>query len=71
VLAPVFLPGHRPAELHRRGGNHRLLGIERCLGAEAAADMGRDHADRFEVAFEEVGERAAAEMRRLRRRPHR
>ena len=52
-------------------GNDRLLGVERRLGAEAAADERRDHADRFEIALEQVGERAAAEMRRLRRRPHR
>ena len=71
VLAPILLPRHRAAKLHRRGRNDRLLGVERRLGAEAAADMGRDHPDRFEVAFEQVGERAAAEMRRLRRRPHR
>ena len=58
-------------KLHRRGGNDRLLGVERRLGAEAAADEGRDHADRFEIALEQIGERAAAEMRRLRRRPHR
>ena len=71
MLAPVLLPFHRAAELHRRGRDHRLLGIERRLGAEAAADERRDHADRFEIALEQIGERAAAEMRRLRRRPHR
>ena len=71
MLAAVLVPFHRAAELHRRRRDHRLLGIERRLGAEAAADVGRDHADRFEIALEQVGERAAAEMRRLRRRPDR
>ena len=71
VLAAVLLPFHRPAKLHRRGRDHRLLGVERRLGAEAASDQRRDHADRFEIALEQVGERAAAQMRRLRRRPHR
>ncbi len=70
MLAPVLLPFHGTAELHRRCRNHRLLGVERRLGAEAAADERRDHADRFEIALEQIGERAAAEMRRLRRRPH-
>ena len=55
MLAAVLLPFHRTAELHRRGRDHRLLGIERRLGAEAAADERRDHADRFEVALEQVG----------------
>ncbi len=71
VLAPVLLPGDGAEKLDRRGRDDRLLGVERRLGAEAAADLGRDHADRFEIAFEQVGERAAAEVRRLRRRPHR
>ena len=71
MLAPVLLPFHRAPKLHGGGRDHRLLGVERRLGAEAAADERRDHADRFEVALEQVGERAAAEVRRLRRRPHR
>ena len=33
--------------------------------------MGRDDADRFEVAFEQIGERGAAKVWRLRCRPHR
>ena len=71
MLAAVLLPFHRAAELHRRRRNHRLLRIERRLGAKAAAHKRRDHADRFQVALEQVGQRAAAEMRRLRRGPHR
>ena len=71
VLAAVLLPFHRTAELHRRGRYHRLLRIERRLGAEAAADERRDHPDRFQVALEQIGQRAAAEVRRLRRGPDR
>ncbi len=71
MLAPILLPRHRAAELHRGGRNDRFLGVERRLGAEAAADMGRDDADRFEVAFEQIGKRGAAKVRGLRRRPHR
>ena len=70
MLAPVLLPFHRTPKLHGGGRNHRLLGVERRLGAEAAADERGDHADRFEIALEQVGERAAAEVRRLGRRPH-
>ena len=47
MLAAVLLPFHRPAELDGGGRDHRLLRIERRLGAEAAADERRDHADRF------------------------
>ena len=71
MFAPVLLPRDRAAELHRGGRNDRFFRVERRLGAEAAADMGRDDADRFEVAFEQIGERGAAKVRRLRRRPHR
>ena len=70
MLAPVLDPLYRPAELQRGRRYHRLLRIEDRLGPEAAADIGRDHADRFQIAAEQIGERAAAEMRRLRRRPH-
>ena len=71
MLAPILLPRYRPAQFHGSGRNDRFLGVERRLGAEAAADMGRDHADRFEIALEQIGERAAAQVRRLGRRPHR
>ena len=69
MLAPVLLPGHRATKPHRRGRDDRLLGIERRLGPEPAADEGRNHPDRFQVALEQIGERGAGKMRRLRRRP--
>ena len=37
-------PLHRPRERPRRPGDHALLGIDEDLRAEAAADVGRDHA---------------------------
>src|ERR1700675_698040 len=70
MLAPVLDPFHWPAELHCSGRNDRLFRIEGRLGAEAAADEGRDHADRFKIALEQVRKRAAAKMRRLCRGPN-
>ncbi len=69
MLAAILDPFHRPAELERGGRDDGLLRIEDGLRPEAAADVGRDHADRFEFAAEELGEHAAADMRRLRARP--
>ena len=37
-------PFHRPADLLRRPEADHLLGIDEDLRAEAAADVGRDHA---------------------------
>ena len=71
MLAPVLDPFHRPAQLQRRRRDHGFLRIEDRLRPKAAADIGRDHADRFQFAAEQVGEHAAADMRRLRARPHR
>ena len=70
MLAPVLDPFHRPAELERRRRDHRFFRIEDRLRAEAAADIGRDHADRLDVAVEQIGQHAAAEMRRLRAGPY-
>ena len=71
MLAAVLDPFHRPAKLQRRRRDHGFLGIEDRLRPKTAADVGRDHADRFQLAAEQVGEHAAADMRRLRTRPHR
>ena len=59
------------AELHCGRRNDRLLGVEGRLCAEAATHVRRDHTDCLKVAFEEIGKRRAAKVRRLRRRPHR
>src|SRR5439155_7271123 len=59
VLVPILDPFHRPAEFQGYRRNHRLLWIEDRLWAEAAADLGRDHADRFDSRS-----RRSASMRR-------
>ncbi len=71
MLAPVLLPGDRAPELHCGRRNDRLLGVEGRLCAEAATHVRRDHTDCLKVAFEEIGKRRAAKVRRLRCRPHR
>ncbi len=71
MLAPVLDPFHRTAEPQRGDRDDDLLGIERRLGTEAAADERCDDADVLEVAVEQVGNGGTAEMRCLRRRPHR
>ena len=71
MLAAILDPFHRPAQLQRRRRDHGFLGIKDRLRPKTAADVGRDHADRFQLAAEQVGEHAAADMRRLRARPHR
>src|SRR5437588_333958 len=40
-----YVASGRPAQLLGGPGNHRLIGVEKDLGAEAAAYLGRDHAD--------------------------
>ena len=46
VLAPRLHPLHRPAEPAGHGRYQYFLGIDVALDAEAAADVGRDDADR-------------------------
>ena len=71
MLAPILLPLYRTAKLHRCGGNDRFLTVEWRLGPEAAPHLRRNHPDRFEIAFQQVGKRAATQMWRLGRRPDR
>ena len=65
MLAAVLDPFHGAAKHHRGGRDHRLLGIEDRLGAEAAADIRRDVADGLGVAIELICEHPACDMRRL------
>ncbi len=58
-------PAHRAAEPARREGDDAFLRIELALVAEAAADVGRDHAQRALGDAELLGHRAADVMRRL------
>src|SRR4029453_4108119 len=45
VLATALDPLHGPAERPRGEGDQRVLGVARRLRSEAAAEVGRDHAD--------------------------
>ena len=42
-LRPVRGPFYRPVDLLGRPGADRLLGVDKDLRAEAAANVGRDH----------------------------
>jgi hypothetical protein len=48
-------PFHRPADPPRRPGDQDVLGIDEVLGAEAAADIGRDEAHVFRLDAEAAG----------------
>ena len=52
LLAPVLDPAHRAAEAAREPAEADLLGQQDALVAEAAADVGRDDADRACVEAE-------------------
>jgi hypothetical protein len=67
VLAAVFDPLDGPAEPLRGNGNTRIFGIEGALRTEAAADIGRDHADLVVVEIERIHQRALHAVRSLRR----
>ena len=59
VLAPVLGPGHDAFEFARQPHQHDVFGGERHFLPEAAADIGRDHA---QVGFrhaEHIGNRRA------------
>jgi hypothetical protein len=68
ILAAIADPFHRTPEPpgHDAGGD--LLGIERGLGAEAAAHVGRDHADEVFGNVEQIGQDVADEAGALGRR---
>ena len=64
-------PLHRPAEPARAPGHERLLGVHLQLRAEAAADVGGDHADALLGDAELAGQERAHEERDLRGRGQR
>ena len=68
ALAARLRPAHRPAELPRQPDEQDLLGVDH-LRAEAAADVGGDHADVRRIEPEHPGEHHPVLMRRLRRQP--
>ena len=65
ALAAVLDPPQRDAELARRPGQRHLLGQQDALVAEAAADVGRDHADLALVDAQALGEAGAHDVRLL------
>jgi len=71
VLAPRLDPLHGPAEPARDGRDQHLLGVRVALDAEAAADVGRQHAYARLAEPERGGDGAAHGVGDLRRGPHR
>ena len=70
-LGTLLDPLHRRAELARDGEAERLLGVDVQLRAEAAADVGCDHAELGLGDPERQRERRPQDVRDLRRRPDR
>ena len=65
MLVAVLDPAHRVVEFQRQRGEDDLLRIEPRLGAEAAADIGRDDPDAALVDPENLADRDAHRVRRL------
>ena len=66
ALAPVLEPAQRKAQPARRPGQRDLLGQQDALVAEAAADIGRHHADLALVEPQALGEAGPDDVRLLR-----
>ena len=71
ALGALLDPLDRAAEPPGEQQRERLLGVDVQLRAEAAADVGRDHAQLRLGHPEHAGERHAEDVRHLRRRPER
>ena len=71
VLGALLGPLHRAAEPACERDGERLLGVDVELRAEAAADVGGDHADLRLGDAEHELQREAQDVRHLRRRPER
>ena len=65
ILAAVLHPFQRPAQQQRRGRQRQLLGMERRLRPEAAAGVGRHHADALLADAERRHQDLLGAMRRL------
>ena len=70
VFAASRDPLHGPAHLERGRAHQHLLGIDRALGAEAAAHVGHHHADLLGRQLEDGGQRIAQRVGVLRGGPH-
>ena len=71
MLAPVLDPFDRPSQQQARRRQRHLFRIHDELGAEAAADVGRDHAHLVLVEPQQHHQEGAHLVRELRRRPQR
>ena len=65
MLAAVLDPAHRMAAAHRQPAEADFFGEQDALVAEAAADIGRDHADLAFVESEAFGKPGAHDVRHL------
>src|SRR5215471_18751101 len=63
VLAAVLEPTHRRSDAHREPGQRHLFATEQALVAEAAAHVGRNHANRTVVEAQALGHAALHDMR--------
>ena len=66
ILAPVLGPSDHALEFSRQPHQHGIFGGERHFLPEAAADVGRDHAQVRLRHAEQVGDGGAREVRHLR-----
>ena len=71
VLEPVLEPAHGPPEPPREERDEHVLGIDDELGAEASADVGRDHAHLMRRQVEEIADELPDLVRHLGGGPHR
>ncbi len=67
VLHAIAGPFDRAPEMPRGGADENLLGVERALAAEAAADVGCHHAQPVARQVERLGQRIAHDAGNLRR----
>ena len=71
VLEAILEPPHRAAETSRQQRDQHVFGIDDQLGAEAAADVGRQHAHAMRLEREQIADELAHLVGDLGRRPHR
>ena len=69
VLHAILEPAHGTAEAHREQRDEHVLRIHDQLGAEAAADVGGDHAHVVGRKIEHLADELADLVRHLGRRP--
>ncbi len=65
MLAAILDPAHRAVEMARQPAEADLLGLQQALPAEAAADVGRDHADALLRDAQALRQAVAHDVRHL------